>query len=52
VSPAGFYAWLDRPSSDKAIYGGMLEREIRSIFVTGDQPYGARRNWGAYSQLA
>jgi putative transposase len=45
VSHGGFYAWLGRPPSDRAIYDGLLEREIRSSFLTSDRTYGARRVW-------
>ena len=45
VSHGGFYAWLGRPPSDRAVYDAMLEREIRSSFLSSDRTYGARRVW-------
>ncbi len=33
VSHGGFYAWLGRPKSDRAVYDAMLKREIRSSFL-------------------
>jgi putative transposase len=45
VSHGGFYAWLGRPKSDRAVYDAMLEREIRSTFLASDRTYGARRVW-------
>jgi putative transposase len=45
VSHGGFCAWLGRPPSDRAIYDGLLECEIRSSFLTSDRSYGARRVW-------
>lgn len=45
VSHGGFYAWLSRPPSDRAVYDTMLEREIRSSFQSSDRTYGARRVW-------
>lgn len=43
VSHGGFYAWLGRPPSDRAVHDAMLEREIRSSFLSSDRTYGARR---------
>lgn len=45
VSRAGFYAWLTRPPSDRAVHDGALAQAIRSSFLTSDRTYGARRVW-------
>lgn len=45
VSHGGYYAWLSRPPSDRAVHDGVLEREIRSSFLASDRTYGARRVW-------
>ena len=45
VSRAGFYAWLRRPPSDRAVHDAALSREIRSSFLASDRTYGARRVW-------
>ena len=45
VSRAGFYAWLDRPPSARAIRDEALSREIRASFLASDRTYGARRVW-------
>jgi len=45
VSHGGYYAWLSRAPSDRAVHDGVLEREIRSSFLASDRTYGARRVW-------
>jgi putative transposase len=45
VSHGGFYAWPGNPPSDRGVYEAMLEREIRSSFLTNDRTYGTRRVW-------
>lgn len=43
VSRAGFYAWLVRPLSARALKDGVIGAEVRSSFVLSDRTYGARR---------
>ena len=43
VSRAGYYAWLDRPPSARAVADAALLRRIRTVHVTSRQTYGAPR---------
>ena len=43
VSASGFYAWLDRPPSERAKEEGRLEVEIRAAHRRTRQTYGAER---------
>jgi putative transposase len=45
VVHGGFYAWLRRPSSERAVYYAMLEREIESSFLSSGWTCGARWVW-------
>jgi putative transposase len=41
VSPSGFYAWLDRPPSRRAMEDAVLTERIRQIHVASDGNYGS-----------
>lgn len=43
VSRSGFYAWCDRPLSQRARSDAVISAEVRSSFVLSDRTYGARR---------
>ena len=43
VSRSGFYAWLDRPHSDKALYDEKLKVVIKELHQGFKRCYGARR---------
>ena len=43
VAPSGYYAWLKRPISDRALEDGRLLRLIRKSFVASHGIYGAPR---------
>lgn len=43
VSPAGFYAWIDRPTSNRANNDARLVPVIRQIHQKSDATYGSRR---------
>lgn len=43
VSPAGFYAWLDRPESKRAVENQKLVTEIRAIHSESGERYGSPR---------
>ena len=45
VSHGGYYAWLGRPPSDRAMCDAALGRAIRSSFLASDRTYGVRRVW-------
>ncbi|MDM8007120.1 MAG: IS3 family transposase [Phycisphaerae bacterium] len=45
VSRSGFYAWLDRPRSRRALEDEVLGAQIRQSFLGSDRTYGARRVW-------
>jgi putative transposase len=45
VSRGGFYAWLDRPRSQRELDGEELGRRIKQSFIDSDRTYGARRVW-------
>jgi putative transposase len=43
VSRSGFYAWQDRPLSERAQTDAVIGAEIRTSFLLSDRTYGARR---------
>lgn len=43
VTPGGYYAWLRRPESERALQDRQLSTLIRSSFADSDRTYGARR---------
>src|SRR6478736_7938960 len=45
VSRSGFYAWLERPRSQRDLDDERLSRVARESFVDSDRTYGARRVW-------
>ncbi len=45
VSRNGFYAWLNRPPSDRAQRHEAMLAAIRRSFLDSDRTYGARRVW-------
>ena len=47
VSPTGYYAWVDRPESPRAIANRSLLTEIRSIHRESRQTYGSPSIWDA-----
>jgi putative transposase len=52
VTRGGFYAWVNRPLSERAQLDAQLTASIRTSFAESDQTYGARRvrrdlrDWG------
>ena len=47
VSAAGYYAWVDRPESARAIENRALITEIRAIHVASRHTYGSPSIWDA-----
>lgn len=45
VSRGGFYAWLDRPRSQRELEDQALDKLIKQSFLDSDRTYGARRVW-------
>jgi putative transposase len=45
VSRGGFYAWLDRPRSQRELADEALGKQVKQSFVDSDRTYGARRVW-------
>ena len=45
VSPSGFHAWLNRPTSAREIQDAKLVTAINKSFRASDRTYGARRVW-------
>ena len=45
VSRSGFYAWLDRPRSQRSRDDEVLGAQVRQSFIDSDRTYGARRVW-------
>ena len=41
VSPSGFYAWRDRPPSQRSIDDAVLSERIRAIHAASDEIYGS-----------
>ena len=50
VSPAGYYAWRDRPESRRARQNRTLLATIRVIHRASRETYGSPRIWNALSQ--
>lgn len=40
VSRSGFYAWLTRPPSMRAVSDGELDARVRASFLRSDRTYG------------
>jgi putative transposase len=45
VSRSGFYAWLDRPRSQRSLDDERLGQVARQSFLDSDRTYGSRRVW-------
>ena len=45
VSRSGFYAWLNRPRSQRSQVDEILASQVSQSFVLSDRTYGARRVW-------
>lgn len=45
VSRSGFYAWLERPRSQRSLVDEALGISIRQSILASDRTYGARRVW-------
>ena len=45
VSRSGFYAWLNRPRSQRSLDDEVLGRQVRQSFLGSDRTYGSRRVW-------
>ena len=45
VSRSGFYAWLNRPRSQRSQDEAIIVQQVRQSFVDSDRTYGARRVW-------
>lgn len=45
VSRSGFYAWLERPRSQRSLDDERLSRLARESFIDSDRTYGSRRVW-------
>ena len=45
VSASGFYEWLERPQSARALANARLLVRIRESFALSDQTYGSPRVW-------
>ena len=45
VSRSGFYSWLTRPRSARALADDVLTTKVRASFVASSRTYGARRVW-------
>lgn len=45
VSRSGFYAWLERPRSQRSLVDERLGKQVHQSFVLSDRTYGARRVW-------
>jgi putative transposase len=45
VSRSGFYAWLNRPRSQRSRDDEILGRQVRQSFLGSDRTYGSRRVW-------
>jgi hypothetical protein len=43
VSRSGYYAWLNRPESDRAKSNALLLNQIRAIHEKSDETYGSPR---------
>ena len=47
VSPAGYYAWRDRPESDRLVHNRTLLSAIRVIHRESRETYGSPSIWDA-----
>ena len=47
VSPAGYYAWLDRPESSRSVHNRILLSAIRVIHHESRETYGSPSIWDA-----
>lgn len=45
VSRSGYYAWLERPRSQRSLVNEAIGKQVKQSFVTSDRTYGARRVW-------
>lgn len=45
VSRSGFYAWLNRPRSQRSLDDEVLGSKVRQSHIGSDRTYGARRVW-------
>lgn len=45
VSRSGYYAWLERPPSERSVKHEALSKVVRQRFIDSDRTYGARRVW-------
>jgi putative transposase len=45
VSRSGFYAWMERPRSQRSLDDEVLGGQVHHSFVGSDRTYGARRVW-------
>ena len=45
VSRSGFYAWLNRPRSQRSQDEAVIGQQVRQSFADSDRTYGARRVW-------
>lgn len=45
VSRSGFYAWMERPRSQRSLDDEVLGGQVQHSFVGSDRTYGARRVW-------
>lgn len=45
VSRSGFYAWLNRPRSQRSLAHESIGKQVKQSFLDSDRTYGARRVW-------
>ncbi len=45
VSRSGFYAWLNRPRSQRSLDDEVMGGQVHHSFLGSDRTYGARRVW-------
>jgi putative transposase len=45
VSRSGFYAWLNRPRSQRSLTHESIGKQVKQSFLDSDRTYGARRVW-------
>jgi len=45
VSRSGYYAWLERPRSQRSLVNEAVGKQVKQSFVASDRTYGARRVW-------
>lgn len=51
VSPSGFYAWVNRPESNRAKRDGEIKRLIQEIFARSRRTYGAMKIYHEFRDL-